>query len=147
MSAKEIPPGFCQCGCGGRTTIPKYNDKRLGLIAGVPKKYIRGHAPTNFQKGAAHHRWNDGRTRQGKNQKGYVLISTPNHPRADRDGYVYEHILVMEKLLGRLLLPGETVHHLDGDKANNVPENLLLFPSLAMHTKFHQWLKKQNFAK
>jgi len=36
------------------------------------------------------------------------------------------HRLVMERALGRALLPHEDVHHLDGDKQNNSLENLQL---------------------
>lgn len=44
-------------------------------------------------------------------------------------GCVYEHILVAESILGRRLLPGETVHHKDRNRANNSPENLMVFKS------------------
>jgi hypothetical protein len=64
---------------------------------------------------------------------GYVLIKTPDHPHKDRHGYVREHRLVVEQLLGRYLLPTEVVHHIDGNKQNNVPENLEVFGSNAEH--------------
>lgn len=58
---------------------------------------------------------------------GYILIKMPDHPRAKKDGYVFEHIPVMEKKLGRSLLPNENVHHLYGERIDNRPENLELW--------------------
>jgi hypothetical protein len=51
----------------------------------------------------------------------------PGHPRAGKGNYVFEHILVMEQLLGRYLLPDESVHHLNGVRDDNRPENLELW--------------------
>lgn len=61
---------------------------------------------------------------------GYVTVYCPSHPRAmcgtGYEGYVYEHILVAESMLGRPLLSDEVVHHLDFDKSNNTHTNLLV---------------------
>ncbi len=47
----------------------------------------------------------------------------------------HEHRAAAEAMLGRPLQPGEVVHHRDGDKLNNDPMNLEVFPSQAEHTK------------
>ena len=59
--------------------------------------------------------------------KGYVMIKDREHPRGAKSGYVFEHILVTERMLGRFLLPDETVHHRNGLRADNRPENLELW--------------------
>ncbi|KKK65549.1 hypothetical protein LCGC14_2973040 [marine sediment metagenome] len=50
---------------------------------------------------------------------------------------VSTHRWVMEEHLGRRLIKGEVVHHIDEDKSNNEINNLLLFPTKGAHTKFH----------
>jgi len=74
--------------------------------------------------GASNGRWRGGRTRH---KAGYVLAWAPGHPRAGKSNYVFEHILVMEEVLGRYLLPEESVHHRNGVRDDNRPENLELW--------------------
>jgi hypothetical protein len=69
-------------------------------------------------------RWKGGRTRH---KAGYLMIWAPDHPRAGKSQYVFEHIIVMEQLLGRYMLPEESVHHRNGVKDDNRPENLELW--------------------
>lgn len=63
------------------------------------------------------------------NRAGYRLIYRPDHPDAHANGYVLEHRLVIEDAIGRRLLPNETVHHKNGNRADNRPENLELWLS------------------
>lgn len=50
------------------------------------------------------------------------------------------HRVVMEKIIGRPLTSTEVVHHIDGDKSNNSPYNLMLFKNKAEHCKWHHKL-------
>lgn len=88
----------------------------------------------NQGTGADHPSWKGGITLAN----GRKCIYRPGHPRAHRSGYVYEHILVAEEALGRPILPTEVVHHIDRDKANNAPENLMVLPSQAEHMRLHK---------
>lgn len=53
----------------------------------------------------------------------------------------HEHRVVAEKILGRPLLQGEVIHHRDGNKRNNAPENLVIFSSQSEHAKHHAELR------
>jgi HNH endonuclease len=59
--------------------------------------------------------------------RGYVFIFEPTHPNAHRDGYVAEHTKVMAELLGRPLERFEEVHHRNGVRSDNRPDNLELW--------------------
>ena len=56
-----------------------------------------------------------------------------------------QHRLVAEKMIGRKLEKDEVVHHIDGDKRNNAPENLMLMDAVehaCFHLRLHRfWFK------
>ena len=100
------------------------------------------------QTGESNHMWKGGRVIDGG---GYVLIKKHDHTRRKKAGqYVPEHVLVMEKHLGRKLNwfgPGhpdsEIVHHINGDKKDNRIENLMIV-NFVEHMKIHNKLRKKG---
>ena len=84
------------------------------------------------QRGSLNSNWKGGRI----NKDGYIMVYAPEHLNANKRGYVYEHRLVMSGLINRPLYPDEVVHHIDGNRSNNDPSNLMLEhigPHLALH--------------
>jgi hypothetical protein len=82
-------------------------------------------------RGERNHRWGGGRTRTN----GYVKVYAPNHPRAS-GLYVLEHILVAEAKIGRPLRADECVHHRNGVRDDNRPENLEVL-TRSEHARLH----------
>lgn len=76
---------------------------------------------------------------------GYRVIYLPEHPKSMKsdnwNGWVYEHIAIAEERLGREIREGEVVHHLDTNRANNLPSNLLVLEE-PQHNKLHAWMDK-----
>lgn len=73
------------------------------------------HGPGNWKGGV------------NKHASGYLKELARGHPFADKNGYVMQHRLVMERHLGRTLGPKERIHHKNGIRDDNRLENLELW--------------------
>lgn len=116
---KNKPRWRCVCDCGGSTVTLAYKlktgwTKSCGCLAAEASRNRRGNKRYN---------WKGGRSMDS----GYVRFLMPEHHRANKRGYVYEHLIVMEQHLGRRLIAKENVHHKNGDRSDNRIENLELW--------------------
>jgi hypothetical protein len=108
LTPKERPMFTCEQ-CKKVVPVP-YNSTSQGYIYRTrfcSKKCVHDF---NRKGGTLHH-------------SGYIYHGVGNKQRA-------EHRLVMEKILGRPLIEGETVHHKNGIRTDNRPENLELWSTM-----------------
>lgn len=68
--------------------------------------------------------------------KKYDNAIVPDHPKADKNGYVAYHRVVAENALGRMLSDKEVVHHINNDGKDNRPVNLQVMSNEA-HISLH----------
>lgn len=123
--------GLCMCGCGQPAPIAKTNDNRRNWIKGQPIKFISGHNC----KGKLNPNWKGGKITRAD---GYNSILKKDHLRANGAGYVMEHILIAEKVLGNPLPLEANIHHVNGNPADNHSCNLVICENNAYHKLLHR---------
>ena len=111
----------CRCDCGSVTRTATTRALRSGNTksCGCYKSGLIAQ-----RVGAKHPNWTGGRY---VHQDGYIRAYSQGRGVGRTKLYQLEHRLVMERKLGRALLPHETVHHLNGVRDDNRPENLELW--------------------
>lgn len=119
-----------------------HSDEVRRRISEVHKGKILS-AETKMKISESHLQHLDGVHKEGhkkKHRSGYILVYAPDHPKATKDGYVFEHRIEMERSIGRILNDDEVVHHLNHNRSDNRIENLKLMKRRD-HCSFHMKLR------
>ena len=129
--------GLCECGCGQMTRKSPKTSARAGYVKGQHRRFVKGH---QNRRSVKHNK----QLKEGQfYNKGYVYVLCPDHPNKTQGRYVKRSRLVMEKKLGRYLASGEYVHHINGIRDDDHPENLKL-TTLGGHNTIHKTKNQQN---
>ena len=131
-----VPEWWCRCECG--------NEKP---VVGSQLRYERSRSCGCWQKelaraslskpGEASLGWKGGKS----GDKIYHAFRMPEHPHANAQGFVREHIFVAEKALGKSLPLGAVVHHADENRKNNANNNLVICQNHAYHKLLHRRMR------
>lgn len=80
---------------------------------------------------------NKHRGKKKRSSSGYILIKDYEHPNRNSHNDVLEHVYVMSKHLNRPINKNEIIHHIDGDRTNNILSNLYLYKNKSEHKLGH----------
>lgn len=116
----------------------KHSEETKQKMREARKKYYETHSKLSGDKNA---RWKGGKIQI----RGYIFIKKLAHPFCNKQGYVREHRLIVEKLIKRYLQPTEKVHH-RGKKDDNRPFMLMAFTNNSKHLSFEQGGKIKDSA-
>jgi len=122
--------------------VPTRNLSRAMMGLKKSKKHCDNISKANTGKVGLdkNHHWKGGRTKCN----GYMFVKCLGHPEANKDGYIIEHRLIMEKQISRPLKEEEIVHHINANRTDNRIENLMLFPNNSAHLRFHRMMRKKS---
>lgn len=120
-----------------RYWLQKFDIRIRGASEANRLAFLKGRRVDGNRRGAESPSWKGGRH---KDTNGYIQVYAPSHPRAV-GRYVSEHILVWEKTNNREIPKAYKIHHLNGVRDDNRPENLV-----GLSTKDHDKLDRLKLA-
>ena len=126
LNEAQEPIKLCECGCGQVAPKAKRTNTTLGYIKGQQLRFIAGHNLRSKHPGKTYRK------------DGYVLIQTNN-------GRELEHLIVAEKMIGRKLTKDEIVHHINGKRDDNRPENLRVLSGHEKHVDVHTSKRREKY--
>lgn len=155
---KQHNPNFVPCSVCGKLVYKKPSEQaRVATMccsykcsAEMRKGLVGEKNPNYGNRGENNPIW---KSDKRVSSYGYILVRCDEHPFANCDGYVFEHRIVAEKYLltdensieingNRYLRKEFDVHHIDRNRKNNSPQNLITL-TRSDHRKLHAQENKQ----
>lgn len=118
----------CECGCGQATSIAKQTRTAIGHVKGRPVRFIAGHQARGTKN--PNYKTFEEKKRFSKGN-GYVCVSIKHK-------HVLEHVAIAVRALGRPLPHGAEVHHINENRSDNRPQNLVICESREYHHGLHR---------
>lgn len=142
MAVGKIHKYFGIYGIKPREPINEITKEKISQ-ANKGNTYRKGHKASEVTK----RRLSEAKSQRGIGHKkkrcdGYIAIYFPDHPKSTSDGFIMEHVLMMECFIGRWIKDDEVVHHKNKIRDDNRIENLQLLTK-SEHARLHA-LERHN---